>query len=129
MLTYVIIFEVVFNIYIIYNECICIYTTSKPALGSHTNQLYVAIMVSCVQVAYAGRHPSTGPFGELDSDRKKRAGREFSHGFRFALCECRGDWKWHRDLWVFRRHYNCNEFCYLCHASTKLGATQQLDTC
>ena len=58
--------------------------------------------------------PGAGPQG----------GRPFQH--RFALVECRGDWKWHRELWDFKRHYKAIDICHACFATKNHGPYQHL---
>ena len=62
--------------------------------------------------------------GALDADRRRKGGRVFANQNRFATCEFRGDWKWHVELWDFKRYYTCCNLCYLCEATTKPGPSQ-----
>ena len=71
------------------------------------------------KVSYVGRWPTVGPNGEPWGRRK--AGH-FHH--RFAVVECRGDWKWHVELWGLRRHYKSITICHRCAASTRHGPCQ-----
>ena len=52
------------------------------------------------------------------------AGKSMSH--RFALTELRGDWKWHREFWLMKRHYKAKDVCHCCFASIYSGPTQYL---
>ena len=72
-----------------------------------------------------GRWPSVREDGlPLDPERQRKGGRSFGHCF--ALVECRGDWKWHREIWDFRRHYKAVDICHACYATKKQGPYQHL---
>ena len=74
---------------------------------------------ACRQVSYSGVIPSVGPFG--DSLRQRVVHRSRTSLVRFAVCEFRGDWKWHLELWQLKRHYKCRSVCHRCVATTVLG--------
>lgn len=86
-------------------------------LGPHTNL--------DSQAAYAGIWPRVGPWGNaLDAERARKGGRPMR--YCFSMCEVRGDWKWHRDLWFMKRHYQCRDICFKCFATTAPGPNQYL---
>lgn len=80
----------------------------------------------CDQAAYVGKYPSTAPCEsqQLDKRQARLAGKSMSH--RFALTELRGDWKWHREFWLMKRHYKAKDVCHCCFASIYSGPTQYL---
>jgi hypothetical protein len=80
----------------------------------------------CDQAAYVGKYPSTAPCEsqQLDKRQARLAGKSMSH--RFALTELRGDWKWHREFWLMKRHYKAKDVCLCCFASIYSGPTQYL---
>ena len=81
---------------------------------------------ACKQVCYVGRWPSVGHDGEmLDAKRRQRAQDSMQN--TFALGECRGDWKWHRELWLLTRNYKARAICHFCSANTRAGDSQNLD--
>ena len=77
------------------------------------------------KASFVGKYPTSGPDGGmLDADRRRKGGRVFANNNRFATCEFRGDWKWHKELWDFKRYYTCNNLCFLRDANTKPGPSQ-----
>ena len=70
-----------------------------------------------------GKFPVKGPFGdELDPTRMRKGGKAMTH--KYALVECRGDWKWHFEFWGLARSYKSIQVCFLCNASKRKGQHQ-----
>ena len=65
--------------------------------------------------------PTVGPNGESWCRGKG------NFPFKFAMVECRGDWKWHLELWGLRRNYKAIALCHRCVASTRPGPNQYPD--
>lgn len=70
------------------------------------------------QVGYIGMWPTVGPNGEPWNRRRGKFPESF------ALVECRGDWKWHLELWGLKRNYKAINLCHRCVASTRAGPNQ-----
>ena len=94
-------------------------------INKHTTRIPHDESDAVAKAAYVGKNPTSGPDGGvLDADRRKKGGRAFANREKFATCEFRGDWKWHKELWGFKRHYTCCNLCFLCDATTKPGPSQ-----
>ena len=87
--------------------------------------IFRALVWSC-NLAFQGAFPTRGPLGEdwMKSRRRGKAPGSPLHGGPYAVCELRGDWKWHRETFLFRRHYAANAICMFCNASKRPGENQ-----
>ena len=96
-------------------------------LGAETLDPILRITAWSLNIAYGGVHPSIGPDGEAfqkGSFRFRQAGKPMRYSI--ALTECRGDWKFHVELFRLARHYNCNALCMFCNCVKSPGARQFL---
>ena len=94
-------------------------------LGPRTLDPAVRVLAWSLNVCFGGNFPMKGPFNDILSQaRQARAGRKIA-GAPYALCEVRGDWKWHLELLRLRRHYASNQLCHLCRACRNAGPNQQ----
>ena len=78
-------------------------------------------LVWSFNACFEGCNPSVGPSGgPLTGKHLERAGTPISKsGRRFALCELRGDWEWHRDVWRFTASWQGIKVCFRCDAVRK----------
>ena len=108
---------------------ICLFISRFHTLQHHLDFFELGSLTSFLpkayKAAYVGRWPSVKEDGSsLDLERARKGGRPFQH--RFALVECRGDWKWHREVWDFKRHYKAIDICHACFATKNHGPYQHL---
>ena len=77
--------------------------------------------------AFDGINPTIGESGRpLTGDDLLRAGKPLtSSGRKFSLCELRGDWEWHRDIWRPTATWKSIKICFRCPALSK-GPRQDL---
>ena len=96
------------------------------SLGAKTLDPIFRVLAWSCNVAFQGRFPASGPFGEdwLKLRRNHKVPGSVLHGGPFAICELRGDWKWHREVFLLRRHYASNAICMFCNASKLSGRNQ-----
>ena len=90
------------------------------SLGARTLDPVFRVVCWSLNVAFNGFFPSRGPFpgDELDEKRRRMQGQPLSGG-PYAIAEIRGDWKWHRECFLLRRHYSSTQVCCFCEASRK----------
>ena len=90
------------------------------SLGARTLDPVFRVVCWSLNVAFNGFFPSRGPFPgeELDEKRRRMQGQPLSGG-PYAIAEIRGDWKWHRECFLLRRHYSSTQVCCFCEASRK----------
>ena len=71
--------------------------------------------------AFEGVNPLQGEGGKaLTGADLARAGTSLTTAsHKFVLCELRGDWEWHRDLWRFTASWNGIDTCFKCPAKSK----------
>lgn len=67
---------------------------------------------------FRGLNPTVGPNGApLLGKHLERAGSPIcKSGRKFSLCELRGDWEWHRDVWRFTASWQAINVCFRCPA-------------
>ena len=71
--------------------------------------------------AFEGLNPTIGEGNRALSEADlARAGTPLtSSGRKFALCEMRGDWEWHRDVWRTTATWKSIKTCFRCPAVSK----------
>ena len=91
----------------------------NPVLWSESHvAMWHIVCTGLHQVGYIDKWPTIGPNGEPWNRRKG------SFPESFALVECRGDWKWHLELWGLKRNYKATNLCHRCVACTRAGPNQ-----
>lgn len=84
-------------------------------------------LVWSFNAAFEGINPTVGEGGRaLTGNDLLRAGSPItSSNHRFALCELRGDWEYHRDVFRFTASWQGIDMCFRCPAKSK-GAARDL---
>lgn len=78
-------------------------------------------LVWSFEAAFTGINPTLGEGGRplRESDVAWAGTPITSSGWQFALCELRGDWEWHRDVWRFNASWQATNTCFKCPAQNK----------
>ena len=74
-----------------------------------------------LEAAFDGLHPTRGFGGKaLTRKQQARAGQPLSRrGTKWALCELRGDWEWHVQVWRPTASWQGINVCFKCPAVAK----------
>ncbi|CAE7209454.1 unnamed protein product [Symbiodinium sp. CCMP2456] len=93
------------------------------SIGERTLDPIWRVAAWSLNIAFTGVHPARGPCGEAwpkGSARAKLADKKMPCSY--TLTELRGDWKYHRETFGLKRHYNANAICLFCSASKRRGS-------
>eukprot|EP00435_Cladocopium_sp_Y103_P055634 s757_g18.t1 len=84
-------------------------------------------LVWSFNAAFEGTNPTVGEGGRalVGNDLLRSGSPITSSNHRFALCELRGDWEYHRDLFRFTASWQGIDMCFKCPAKSK-GAPEYL---
>ena len=92
---------------------------SKILKGKTLNSIFRTVVWSCTALHH-GKYPSRGCGGRVLSARHQQlAGRPISlkhPHLRFSVCEIRGDWLFHRDVWQWKCGWKSKLTCFRCGA-------------
>lgn len=80
-------------------------------------------LVWSLEACFDGVNPQTGFGGKpLTPHDQERAKHPLTRsGAKFAVCELRGDWEWHRGVWRTTASWQANDVCFRCPCVAKGG--------
>ena len=91
--------------------------------GHKTMDAVLTRLTWSLNCLYTGVYPKCGPAHEaLTGSQAARAGQPICGGTVFAVCQLRGDWVWHKDLFRLKSSWKSGAtqpVCFLCPAMAR----------
>lgn len=86
----------------------------KVVVTNETVEAMMEFITWSLEALAAGTWPEQPPFANLTKRGRCMVGKRLKRsGF---LIGCKGDWKWEKELFNQKRHYNASKVCVFCNA-------------